>query len=58
MSKAWFTDRNAGALRGFLRSIILKAFAEQARFSPAVSLDPLVEAVMPKSDPCDVIVCV
>ena len=30
MSKAWFTDRNAGALRGFLRSIILKAFAEQA----------------------------
>ena len=45
MSKAWFTDRNAGALRGFLRSIILKAFAEQASLGPAASVDTLTEVV-------------
>lgn len=31
MSKAWFSNRNAGALRGFLRSIILGEFIDQVR---------------------------
>lgn len=34
MSKQWFTDRNAGALRSFLRSIILDLFVTQVRFVP------------------------
>lgn len=38
MSRAWFSIRNAGALRGFLRSIILEQFAEQVRPSFAVTL--------------------
>ncbi len=29
MSKAWFSARNAGALRGFLRAVILQEFVTQ-----------------------------
>ena len=31
MSRVWFTNRNAGALRSFLRSIILQEFETQVR---------------------------
>ncbi len=31
MSLAWFAVRNAGALRGFLRALILEQFVEQVK---------------------------
>lgn len=31
LSKAWFTKANAGALRGYMRHLILQCFIEQVQ---------------------------